>query len=108
MRCLPHSTAHGIAVAGKQSNREVLQNFRTKNSALSLPEDDWQVEIIIVVLMFKILYPSNVSMNRGNHEALDLNRIYGFGQEVSLAPCPSHSRQRTLCLVTGRMGMMRR
>jgi len=43
----------------------------------------YAVEIIIIVLMYKILYPENVIMNRGNHEALDLNRVYGFGAEVS-------------------------
>jgi len=40
------------------------------------------VEIIIIALMFKILYPENVVINRGNHEALDMNRMYGFGAEV--------------------------
>lgn len=56
-----------------------------------------QVEIIIIVLMYKILYPENVIMNRGNHEALDLNRVYGFGAEVPTPPLSALCSDEVSC-----------
>lgn len=42
----------------------------------------FSVEVIIVFFAFKILYPNSFHMNRGNHESLNMNSIYGFQGEV--------------------------
>lgn len=39
------------------------------------------VECILVLLCFKLLYPDNVFLNRGNHEARDINSRDGFEKE---------------------------
>lgn len=41
------------------------------------------VENFLMILSLKILFPSRIYMNRGNHELSDLNRIYGLGDEIS-------------------------
>ena len=51
-------------------------------------------EIIIIALMYKILYPEMVSMNRGNHENIEMNRRSadhggGFFDEVKSKFDPS-------------------
>lgn len=40
------------------------------------------VECVTTMLLFKMLYPSNVFLNRGNHEARDINGRDGFEREV--------------------------
>jgi serine/threonine-protein phosphatase PP1 catalytic subunit len=39
------------------------------------------LEVIICLLVFKILYPENFFMLRGNHECAAITRIYGFYDE---------------------------
>ncbi|KDO28476.1 hypothetical protein SPRG_06715 [Saprolegnia parasitica CBS 223.65] len=40
------------------------------------------VEVILTLLAYKLLYPSYVFLNRGNHEASMLNHVFGFEEEV--------------------------
>jgi len=42
----------------------------------------FSVEVIITLLALKVLYPKSVFLNRGNHEAQTMNRVYGFEGEV--------------------------
>ena len=42
----------------------------------------FSVECIITLLCFKLLYPKHFYLARGNHESRNLNKIYGFEQEV--------------------------
>ncbi|TBU56375.1 Metallo-dependent phosphatase-like protein, partial [Dichomitus squalens] len=42
----------------------------------------WSVEVIVVALAFKWLYPKNMYINRGNHESKEMNRTYGFEGEA--------------------------
>ena len=42
----------------------------------------FSVECIITLLCFKLLYPKHFYLARGNHESRNLNRVYGFEQEV--------------------------
>eukprot|EP00931_Biecheleriopsis_adriatica_P073373 TRINITY_DN47670_c0_g1_i1.p1 TRINITY_DN47670_c0_g1~~TRINITY_DN47670_c0_g1_i1.p1 ORF type:complete len:635 (+),score=104.26 TRINITY_DN47670_c0_g1_i1:32-1906(+) len=43
---------------------------------------DFSLEVILTLLAFKIRYPAAVCLNRGNHEAVDLNLRYGFAAEI--------------------------
>jgi hypothetical protein len=39
-------------------------------------------EILILLYMLKIINPTSIYLNRGNHEELDVNSAYGFEKEV--------------------------
>ncbi|KAJ0173510.1 hypothetical protein K1T71_010659 [Dendrolimus kikuchii] len=43
----------------------------------------FSVECIFTLFSFKLLYPDHFYMSRGNHETLDMNRMYGFRGEVT-------------------------
>ncbi|XP_072929717.1 serine/threonine-protein phosphatase 5 [Epargyreus clarus] len=43
----------------------------------------FSVECIFTLFSFKLLYPNHFYMSRGNHETLDMNRMYGFRGEVT-------------------------
>nr|GAT45456.1 phosphoprotein phosphatase [Mycena chlorophos] len=42
----------------------------------------WSIEVILTAFAFKWLYPRYMYINRGNHEARDMNRTYGFEGEA--------------------------
>eukprot|EP01023_Acetabularia_acetabulum_P062472 TRINITY_DN7693_c0_g2_i10.p1 TRINITY_DN7693_c0_g2~~TRINITY_DN7693_c0_g2_i10.p1 ORF type:complete len:380 (-),score=59.33 TRINITY_DN7693_c0_g2_i10:832-1971(-) len=42
----------------------------------------FSVEVILTLLAFKILYPEHMHLTRGNHESLQMNKMYGFEGEV--------------------------
>jgi serine/threonine-protein phosphatase 5 len=42
----------------------------------------WSVEVILTLLAYKVLTPMGLHLNRGNHETLNMNRVYGFTGEV--------------------------
>jgi serine/threonine-protein phosphatase 5 len=42
----------------------------------------FSVECVITLLCFKLLYPKHFYLARGNHESRNLNKVYGFEQEV--------------------------
>ena len=47
------------------------------------------LETICLLLAYKIKFPENFFLLRGNHEAANINRIYGFYDECShLSPYP--------------------
>lgn len=41
----------------------------------------WGCEVVLIVFAFKILFPKSVFLNRGNHEAVDINDFSGFLDE---------------------------
>lgn len=41
----------------------------------------WSTEIAILFFAYKCLYPKSFFLNRGNHEADDMNKMYGFEGE---------------------------
>ena len=42
----------------------------------------FSLEVVLLLFSFKVLYPDHVHLSRGNHESLNMNRIYGFEGEV--------------------------
>ena len=45
------------------------------------------IETIVLLLCYKIKYPENFFLLRGNHECAQINRIYGFYDECKLTIC---------------------
>lgn len=43
----------------------------------------FSVEVILTLLMWKVCLPQHMYMTRGNHEAMTLNKMYGFFGEVT-------------------------
>ena len=43
----------------------------------------FSLEVVLLLLTFKVLYPAHVHLSRGNHETLNMNKIYGFEGEVN-------------------------
>lgn len=42
----------------------------------------FSLEVVLLLFTFKSIYPDHVHLARGNHESLNMNRIYGFEGEV--------------------------
>eukprot|EP01118_Nematostelium_gracile_P018746 TRINITY_DN8453_c0_g1_i1.p1 TRINITY_DN8453_c0_g1~~TRINITY_DN8453_c0_g1_i1.p1 ORF type:complete len:487 (-),score=134.49 TRINITY_DN8453_c0_g1_i1:87-1547(-) len=42
----------------------------------------FSVEVITLLLAWKVLYPNHMHLMRGNHESITMNRTYGFEGEV--------------------------
>merc|ERR1719478_513491 len=42
----------------------------------------FSVETILTLLAFKVRFPKAFHLNRGNHESVDMNKMYGFEGEV--------------------------
>ena len=42
----------------------------------------FSVEVILLLLLFKVLYPEQMHLTRGNHETFNMNRVYGFEGEA--------------------------
>jgi len=42
----------------------------------------FSVEVVLLLFALKVLYPKHMHLTRGNHETLNMNRIYGFEGEV--------------------------
>mmetsp|Transcript_13777 Transcript_13777/g.41937 ORF Transcript_13777/g.41937 Transcript_13777/m.41937 type:complete len:481 (+) Transcript_13777:82-1524(+) len=42
----------------------------------------FSVEVVLLLFTFKALYPSHLHLTRGNHETLNMNKVYGFEGEV--------------------------
>ncbi|KAK9456344.1 Metallo-dependent phosphatase-like protein [Dipodascopsis uninucleata] len=41
----------------------------------------WSTEVALLLFSYKWLYPKDFFLNRGNHEADDMNKVYGFEGE---------------------------
>eukprot|EP00930_Biecheleria_cincta_P027540 TRINITY_DN19329_c0_g1_i1.p1 TRINITY_DN19329_c0_g1~~TRINITY_DN19329_c0_g1_i1.p1 ORF type:complete len:582 (+),score=116.35 TRINITY_DN19329_c0_g1_i1:39-1748(+) len=44
----------------------------------------WSIEVILVIFAMKLKDPKSVSLNRGNHEMLETNILYGFCGECGV------------------------
>ncbi|CAH0481989.1 unnamed protein product [Peronospora belbahrii] len=45
---------------------------------------DRGVEIVIIIYLFKLLYPRHVLLNRGNHEENSITQVFGFMKECEV------------------------
>ncbi|KAG0238867.1 Serine/threonine-protein phosphatase 5 [Actinomortierella wolfii] len=44
----------------------------------------FSLEIILTLFAYKLLYPTGMYLTRGNHETDDMNKVYGFEDEVKV------------------------
>lgn len=42
----------------------------------------FSVENVLVLFAWKLLYPDHFFLSRGNHETINMNKVYGFEGEV--------------------------
>eukprot|EP00287_Rhodomonas_sp_CCMP768_P005404 CAMPEP_0196724084 /NCGR_PEP_ID=MMETSP1091-20130531/6096_1 /TAXON_ID=302021 /ORGANISM="Rhodomonas sp., Strain CCMP768" /LENGTH=498 /DNA_ID=CAMNT_0042066179 /DNA_START=60 /DNA_END=1556 /DNA_ORIENTATION=- len=42
----------------------------------------FSIETVMTLLTYKVLYPEHMHLNRGNHESVNMNKMYGFEGEV--------------------------
>merc|ERR1712151_1177108 len=42
----------------------------------------FSLEVVLLLFAFKALYPGHLHLSRGNHETLNMNKVYGFEGEV--------------------------
>jgi serine/threonine-protein phosphatase 5 len=66
-----------------------INGYPSKNNSYLFNGDfvdrgPFSVEVIIVLLLYKILNPKHFFLNRGNHESKNMNKVYGFENEVSI------------------------
>ena len=43
----------------------------------------FSLEVVLLLFSFKVVYPNHLHLSRGNHETLNMNKIYGFEGEVT-------------------------
>ncbi|KAL7416209.1 Metallo-dependent phosphatase-like protein [Mrakia frigida] len=43
----------------------------------------WSVEVALTLFAYKVVYPKRIFLNRGNHECIQMNRVYGFEGEAT-------------------------
>ncbi|KAJ7163600.1 phosphoprotein phosphatase [Mycena crocata] len=68
---------HLYSLTGEPSDKHYL----LMNGDL-VDRGSWSIEVILTAFAFKWLYPRFYFINRGNHEAKDMNRSYGFEGEA--------------------------
>ncbi|KAJ7268789.1 Metallo-dependent phosphatase-like protein [Mycena haematopus] len=68
---------HLFSLTGEPSEKHYL----LMNGDL-VDRGSWSIEVILTAFAFKWLYPRFMYINRGNHEAKDMNRTYGFEGEA--------------------------
>ncbi|KAH7874600.1 phosphoprotein phosphatase [Lentinula edodes] len=57
------------------------QHYLLMNGDL-VDRGSWSIEVILTAFAYKWLYPKYMYINRGNHEAKDMNSTYGFEGEA--------------------------
>lgn len=68
------------------------------------------LETICLLLALKIEHPHAVHLIRGNHEAADINALFGCGAPAALLPAPALAaahRRMPACVKAGRLSLLR-
>ncbi|KAH8985935.1 phosphoprotein phosphatase [Lactarius hatsudake] len=68
---------HLLSLTGEPSKDHIL----LMNGDL-VDRGSWSVEVILTAFALKWLFPERMFINRGNHEAKEMNRTYGFEGEA--------------------------
>ncbi|KAH9083732.1 phosphoprotein phosphatase [Lactarius deliciosus] len=68
---------HLLSLTGEPSRDHIL----LMNGDL-VDRGSWSVEVILTAFALKWLFPERMFINRGNHEAKEMNRTYGFEGEA--------------------------
>ncbi|KAN0102476.1 Metallo-dependent phosphatase-like protein [Russula decolorans] len=72
-----YDVIHLLSLTGEPSPNHIL----LMNGDL-VDRGSWSVEVILIAFALKWLYPTSMFINRGNHEAKEMNRTYGFEGEA--------------------------
>lgn len=72
-----YDVLHLFSLTGEPSEKHYL----LMNGDL-VDRGSWSIEVILLAFAYKWLYPKFMFINRGNHEAKDMNRTYGFEGEA--------------------------
>ncbi|TFY81347.1 hypothetical protein EWM64_g2659 [Hericium alpestre] len=72
-----YDVLHLFSLTGEPSENHLL----LMNGDL-VDRGSWSIEVILTAFAYKWLYPNRMYINRGNHEAKDMNRTYGFEGEA--------------------------
>jgi len=46
-------------------------------------DECYMTQVILQLFAYKCLYPKHFHLNRGNHETINMNKMYGFEGEVA-------------------------
>lgn len=68
---------HLLTLTGEPSKDHIL----LMNGDL-VDRGSWSIEVILIAFALKWLFPTRMFINRGNHEAKEMNRTYGFESEA--------------------------
>ncbi|KAG2015756.1 phosphoprotein phosphatase [Coprinopsis cinerea AmutBmut pab1-1] len=72
-----YDVLHLFSLTGEPSEKHYL----LMNGDL-VDRGSWSIEVILLAFAYKWLYPKYMYINRGNHEAKEMNRTYGFEGEA--------------------------
>jgi len=72
-----YDVLHLLSLTGVPSPKHLL----LMNGDL-VDRGSWSVEVILIAFALKWLHPTGMFINRGNHEAKEMNRTYGFEGEA--------------------------
>jgi len=46
-------------------------------------EGSFSAEVALTLMAWKLVYPNHMHLHRGNHETINMNKVYGFEGEIN-------------------------